>query len=237
MSFVFERKEISGLGMYFVAFTNSSLDLGESKWRGEWGAAQMHELSTAVADRMSSSLQSYHVDAAVHDHGAARMSFLKERKRQASAHRQECLKDPQCEDLFHRDNEGFVACQDGWYNVHTYKNLKKENRHSRNRSCSILASSGSTPKLCILIIAAGFVNELPCEAVDQMSFINFATLSGNDPNAYETSSSSVRFHLHVLHLGLLMSQRRCYFASFLAFLGKSACRGCFAIFFEVYEGQ
>ena len=28
------------------------------------------------------------------------------------------------------------------------------------------------------------MNELPCDGVDQMSFINFETLTGNDPAAY-----------------------------------------------------
>ena len=33
-------------------------------------------------------------------------------------------------------------------------------------------------------LPSGFVNELPCDGVDQMSFINFETLTGDDPAAY-----------------------------------------------------
>ena len=39
----------------------------------------------------------------------------------------------------------------------------------------------------------GFVNELPCDGVDQMSFINIETLIGNDSGAYVTTSSCHNF--------------------------------------------
>ena len=53
------------------------------------------------------------MDPAIHDHGAARMSFLKERKREAFHRIQKCRADPECSDVLLRDNEGFVECVDG----------------------------------------------------------------------------------------------------------------------------
>ena len=60
--------------------------------------------------------QSYRVDPAVHDHGAARMSFLRQRKREAIIGTQKCRTDPKCSDVLLRDNEGFVECVDGGLN-------------------------------------------------------------------------------------------------------------------------
>ena len=56
------------------------------------------------------------MDPAIHDHGAARMSFLKERKREAFRRVQKCRADPECPDVLLRDNEGFVECVDGMSN-------------------------------------------------------------------------------------------------------------------------
>ena len=54
--------------------------------------------------------KSYHVDPAIYENGAAHISFLKERKREAF---QKCRADPKCPDVLLRDNEGFVECIDG----------------------------------------------------------------------------------------------------------------------------
>ena len=116
------------------------------------------------------------MDPAVHDRGAARMSFLTERKREAFTRVQKCRADPKCSDVLLRDNEGFVACVDGRFDRIMYGEIQIMQCDTyRFESCNILY---------IILIYLGFVNELPCDGVDQMSFINLETLTGNDSAAY-----------------------------------------------------
>ena len=123
--------------------------------------------------------QGYHVEPCLHDHGAARMSFIKERKREASTRVQKCRTDPKCSEVLLRDNEGFVECVDG-------------------KSKLLCISYDKTIKvshrtLFLFPLPSDFVNELPCDGVDQMSFINFETLTGGDPAAYVSTQCCSSF--------------------------------------------